>query len=468
MTRPKVFCSLAYRAVHTPTIKTLIINVDIRCLHRQQSAARVRKRKSGSQSAVIPRKDGNRILRLKESTVSDSISRPMDRRLCEDQILMFCLGAKLRERLNHLEAVAAGVASTGPSESVTTHRSPSTSTDTIATSPTTSVAANRYASSPSVNTPGESQQFTSQTDNKLSAPALWDPVDYSKLDDPSFGMSLWDPTTGFDAPPNGFLSALNLWGSSTCIDPSFLIRDDDSDGTVGYRTTTIGCGCSTRHIQIRTKGVDPSSFNDIKILTFGFPAGTADPYANNIRIDTVCTVAALHNIGTHLGVNEEILCADESLSPFFRFTANSVDFMVQSNMIKTVQQTFKSLKPDLRPSGQQITVKHHPCIDILPFPTLRDNFITHQDEFDEDELFMDVLTGLVCWGGGGIGKRDRDINTGSASTGTPWDSRSWEAKEWFLKKYWVLLGGEDGELVRQSEWWRGIRGEDMPSIQLPS
>jgi hypothetical protein len=381
---------------------------------------------------------------------------------------MFCPGAKLRERLNHLEAVAAGVASTGPSESLTTHRSPSTSTDTIATSPTTSGAANKYSSSLSVNTFGDSREFTLQTDNNLSALASRDSVDYSILDDPSSGTALWDPTTGFDAPSNDSASALSLWGSSTCVDPSFLIRNDDSHGTVEYRTTTINCGCSTRHIQIRTKGVDLSGFNDIKILTFGYPAGTADPYANNFRIDTVCTVAALRTIGTHLGVNEEILCAEESLSPFFRFTANSVDFMVQSNMVRTVQQTFKSLKPDLRPSGQQITVKHHPCIDILPFPTLRDNFIAHQDEFDEDELFMDVLTGLVCWGGAGIGQRDRDSNTGSASTGTPWDARSWEAKDWFMKKYWVLLGGEDGELVRQSEWWRGIRGEDMSSIQLPS
>ena len=71
---------------------------------------------------------------------------------------------------------------------------------------------------------------------------------------------------------------------------------------------------------------------------------------------------------------------------------------------------------------------------------------------------------LVCWGGAGIGQKDRNDSTGYASTGTPWDVRSWEAKVWFLKKYWTLLGGEDGELVRQSEWWRSTRGEDTPEI----
>jgi hypothetical protein len=96
---------------------------------------------------------------------------------------------------------------------------------------------------------------------------------------------------------------------------------------------------------------------------------------------------------------------------------------------------------------------------------LRKNLIRHQhqEEFDEDQFFLDLLAGLICWGGAGVGKRDRDQSTGLASTGTPWDIRSWEAKVWFLKKYWTLLGGEDGELVRQSEWWREIRGEDTPT-----
>lgn len=38
----------------------------------------------------------------------------------------------------------------------------------------------------------------------------------------------------------------------------------------------------------------------------------------------------------------------------------------------------------------------------------------------------------------------------------------------FLKKYWALLGGEDGELIRQSEWWRNIRGDDTPDIEVYS
>lgn len=435
------------------------------CLRKQQSGAKAQGRRSGNLFAVTLRKDGNRMLKPKESTVSGTIREQC---LYRNYMLMILLGAKLRERLHHLEAVAAGVPSMGTPESLMTFGLPTTSSDLITTSLPTSDASSKFASSPSVETPGEPQHLISQADNSFPALASWESIDYSKSDDSSIGLSLWDATPNFDPLTDHVSSFWCEWGSTTCVDPSFLIRDDHGRGLVKYWTTTIKCGCSTPHIRIRKRGVDPSALNQVKILTLGLPATPADPYANNLRIDTVCTVAALHTIGMQLGVDEEALCADESLSPFFRFTAGSVDFMVQSNMIKTVQQTFKSLKPDLRPSREQIMVKHHPCIDILPFPTLRNNFITRQDEFDEDELFMDVLTGLVCWGGAGIGKRDRNINTGYVSTGTPWDVRSWEAKEWFIKKYWILLGGEDGELVRQSEWWRSIRGEEMIRVEQPS
>ena len=133
-----------------------------------------------------------------------------------------------------------------------------------------------------------------------------------------------------------------------------------------------------------------------------------------------------------------------------------------------MQRIFKTLKQDLRPSSEQTTVKHHPYIDILPFPTLRKNLVTHQEEIDEDEFFHDMLTGLVCWGGADIARKDREDSTGYALTGTPWDVRSWEARVLLLKKYWTWLGGEDGELIRRSEWWRSIRGDDTPNMEVYS
>jgi hypothetical protein len=286
-----------------------------------------------------------------------------------------------------------------------------------------------------------------------------------QLDDTPLALSIWDHTIHVPQ-ADDMSSALSIWDYITHINPSLLICDKHNDSLGPYWTTTVNCSCSSPHVQIRTQGPEPFSYGEVKILRIGPSATAADPYANSLRIETVCTIAALYDLGMHIGITEELLCADESLSPFFRCSAESADDTVKTNIICTTQRIFKTLKPDLRPSSEQITVKHHPYIDILPFQTLRKNLITHQEEVDEDEFFNDILTGLVCWGGAGIGRKDREVSTGYFSTGTPWDVRSWEAKVWFLKKYWSLLGGEDGELVRQSEWWRSVRGDDTPSMEV--
>ena len=351
------------------------------------------------------------------------------------QTLIIHLGERFRERLDHLEALAASAAQshaikqipaagTGPSEAVITHVPSSIPTHTLAKSIPACDASNISVSNSSVVTPGDCQCL--------------------------------NPQSGITAP------VLSIRDSPTHIDPSLLIHDKHNDGLDPYWTTTVNCGCSSLHVQIRTQSPNPVSYGEVRILSFGPSATIADPYANNIRIERICNAAALYTLGMHVGVTEEMICADTSLSPFFCPSAESADDMV--NAICTVQRIFKTLKPDLRPNSEQITVKHHPYVDILPFPTLRKNLIIHQEESDEDEFFQDMITGLVCWGGAGIGRKDREHSTGNASTGTPWDVRSWEARVWFLQKYWTLLGGEDGELVRQSEWWRSIRGEDTVEV----
>lgn len=260
---------------------------------------------------------------------------------------------------------------------------------------------------------------------------------------------------------------MDIWDSMTSVDPSLLMaskRNDDSDP---YWTTKIGCGCPRSHVLVQTQGPEPFAFGHVKILGFGRgPPPLADPYTNSFRVESICTVNALYSLGLHIGATEEMLCAEESISPFFRSSAESADDTVKAKVTGTVQRIFNTIKPDLRPNQEQVSVKHHVYIDILPFPTLRKNLITQQDKFDEDEFFHDLIPGLVCWGRGGMGNRDRreDCSNGYVPTGTPWDARSWEATAWFLKKYWYMLGGEDGELVRQSEWWRAMRGDDTPVV----
>ncbi|KAI9376618.1 hypothetical protein BJX61DRAFT_530773 [Aspergillus egyptiacus] len=372
---------------------------------------------------------------------------------------------KLRERLDRLEALAgsaAGSIATGQKpaiSTVNTTQAPSSDPPHIVTSPpvcnvfdvsTTSITATSLA---------ECQPLLPEF-NAVSSFDVWSPSPHAPLPDTSSMLSIWDPMTLLPQ-PEAMPSAVNVCVSELTkpIEQSIVALDKSKEGFRPSWTTTINCGCSNPHYQVQTQG--PFSFDEYRIIRLAPSAPTADPYTNHLRIDTVCTITALSALSMHLGVTLEVLCGETSISSFFNPSATSTDALVKADTIRSVNATFKSLKPDLRPSIEQITIPHHPYIDLLPFPTLRKYLITHQGELDEDEFFHDMLTGLVCWGGAGVGKHDRNSSTGYASSGAPWDVRSWEGRMWFLKKYWDWLGGDDGELVRQSEWWRNVRGEDM-------
>ncbi|GKZ23195.1 hypothetical protein AbraIFM66951_000717 [Aspergillus brasiliensis] len=360
---------------------------------------------------------------------------------------------KLRERLGRLEALAESAGQTSAIES----------TPAAGILPSGAITAPGLPIAPS-NIASKSLPFYDASN--VSAP--WTSVatlDNCKQlipasDGTSSALCTSDSTTSSYLYPDGSPSSISVWDPPSYVDPSLLVRKKSNDNLELYWTTTIDCGCTSPHFRIQTEGPDLLGHTEVRVFRFGTKTITADPYANTLRIDRVCTIAAILDLVKHVGITEEALCADESLSPFFRSGAGTLDDTGKNSLVRTVQETFKTLKPDLRPCQEQITIEHHPIIDILPFRTLRKALITRQHDVDEDEFFDDMLSGLVCWGGAGIGKRDRQVSTGNASTGTPWDVRSWEAKVWFLKKYWALLGGEDGELVRQSEWWRSIRGED--------
>lgn len=237
------------------------------------------------------------------------------------------------------------------------------------------------------------------------------------------------------------------------LDPRLLISRNNQEWTLSF----FDCGCTVPHIEIAA--TSDGMKNALRaIAAVSLPA---DPYLNAIRIERICLVEAMKTNCLQIGITDTAFCADDSISPFFRLTDSNHG---NDSLVRTVQGIFRTVRPDLRPTEKQITSIHHPFVDILPFPVLRDNLITCIDDasIDEDEFFYDALNGLICWGGAGISRRDKN----GIGSGTPWDVRSWEAKEWFIQKWWFILGGEEGELVRQSRWWRSLRGEDLDTSEL--
>lgn len=342
----------------------------------------------------------------------------------------------MKKRLDDLETLAAALAeSTGVALAATDGASPSVA-PIPQSGPSNSTTTERQSSCHHMG------QTLTSNDHSGESSAGFSDLDLSASISPasSSDVTLWDPTIS--------------------IDPSHLIHTEDTASSSPYWVGLVDCGCLRPHVQISSPG--PRGYRDLQVLNVGpsLPVFGANPYANTLRVERLCIAQALFSNCLHIGITEDMFCDGDAVSPFFRPGGDTVDDSGSNSVVRTMQGIFKTLKPDVRPTREQITYMHAPFIDVLPFPTLRRNLIKSGGAVDGDELCDDLLNGLVCWGGAGVGRRDRDCSTGSISTGTPWDSRSWEARTWFLQKYWTLLGGEEGELVRQSEWWRNMRGEE--------
>ena len=177
-----------------------------------------------------------------------------------------------------------------------------------------------------------------------------------------------------------------------------------------------------------------------------------DVHTNHIRMKPLLYVAACIANASILGFSLSQENCEDLESPFFRGSTS------ESAAKVACLNDFSALSPDLRPSATQLVHRHHPYIDVLPFPTLRERiiklaYVEEEPMIDEDELCQDLNNGLVCWGSVLDGKNS------AMGSGAPWDVRSWEAQPWFLKKWWIVIGGAEGEIYKQTQWWRQMRGE---------
>lgn len=105
--------------------------------------------------------------------------------------------------------------------------------------------------------------------------------------------------------------------------------------------------------------------------------------------------------------------------------------------------------PSLQPTILQLSVSHHPWVDILPIAGIRDNILLRDEAlYDKAELCRD-LRGFqqVTHGHGGM-KTWKD----------PWDPDGWEFSEAFAIKWpWVIRGCH--ELLESTNHWRRMRNE---------
>lgn len=104
----------------------------------------------------------------------------------------------------------------------------------------------------------------------------------------------------------------------------------------------------------------------------------------------------------------------------------------------------------LQPTSTQVSVVHHPWLDLFPFPVMRDRALRAIESglLDEDEFCSDLVEA-----DGGSASEISLIVWGDSS-----DPAGWEASEPFLEKYgWLVWGCT--ELFEATNRWRGERGE---------
>lgn len=103
----------------------------------------------------------------------------------------------------------------------------------------------------------------------------------------------------------------------------------------------------------------------------------------------------------------------------------------------------------LQPTRLQRQIAHHPWIDTIPIPGMRDNLLRAGDTYDDTELCSDLVgfcnrstgrTGMILWG-------------------EPWDANSWEMTEDFMRYWgWTVRGCK--QLLQATNYWRQRRGEE--------
>jgi hypothetical protein len=159
------------------------------------------------------------------------------------------------------------------------------------------------------------------------------------------------------------------------------------------------------------------------------------PGVDNILVIVKFNVfRALVSNGISIGLPVRDHLDDDALSPF-----TNPDYP----FIHT-----KLMPPSLRPTKLQKELVHHPWIDVLPIPRMRDNLLLAGGSYDDMALCMDCVG---CYG-------NTPTRTGIIIWSEPWDPSGWEVTEHFFRNWgWTIKGCN--ELLVATNFWRQRRGE---------
>jgi len=198
-------------------------------------------------------------------------------------------------------------------------------------------------------------------------------------------------------------------------------------------------------VRIRDRGYVVATFssevsNDTKIKRALERWTQRDPWMGCPRSDTLLVLVkinvfrALLSNSQALNIPPHVVVEDTARSPFCNESSNT-------NRIIALPQT-------LRPTPAQTRIEHHPWIDCIPIPQMRENLIRAGRSLDEMKLCGD-LVGLFSEGNG---------LTALIFWSEAWDLSGIEVTEDFVEYWgWTITGCWD--LFKSTNSCRAKRGE---------
>lgn len=153
-----------------------------------------------------------------------------------------------------------------------------------------------------------------------------------------------------------------------------------------------------------------------------------------------------------LGLSAYLISLD-ILSPFNEVPLGGTILEIFEDTVLNVPKLdmVSSLPPALKPTALQISILHHPWIDLFPCPKLRDNLLRAGDALDSS-----AICNAVCEG-------NEDGVSGLIVWGDPWDPSGWEVTERFMRNWPWMLEGCD-EVIEGTNYWRALRGLEKLSL----
>ena len=175
------------------------------------------------------------------------------------------LGEKLKDRLDHLETLAAFV------------------TDCTGAIPAAAPGAGPNAPSEPRDSPSNSPTTEYQSSCLYSTKSLKDHSDESSV--------VFSDLTFSHSPTSASFTDVALWDSATSMDPSHLMHNEDIASVSLYWVGHVDCGCHRPHIQVSSSA--PKEYRDQGMLDIGPDLFTADPYLNTLRVERICLAHAI-------------------------------------------------------------------------------------------------------------------------------------------------------------------------------